>query len=102
TMLREQEEVIGRDKRVGAPLGQQGEFDGIDFSARNLDGTPRIPMGAHVRLAHYSNLDGVRILRRGYNFTDGSDGVGHLDARLFFIAYMKDPRTQLVPVQPGP
>lgn len=99
TMLREQEEVIGRDKRVGAPLGQQGEFDGIDFSARNLDRTPRIPMGAHVRLAHHSNLDGVRILRRGYNFTDGSDGVGHLDAGLFFVAFMRNAHDQFVPMQ---
>ncbi len=99
TMLREQEEVIGRDKRVGAPIGQPGEFDEIDLAARNLDGTPRIPMAAHVRLAHHSNLDGVRILRRGYNFTDGSDGVGHLDAGLFFVAYMRDAHRQFVPMQ---
>jgi deferrochelatase/peroxidase EfeB len=99
TMLREQEEVIGRDKRVGAPLGQPGEFDEIDFAARNLDGTPRIPVDAHVRLAHHSNLDGVRILRRGYNFTDGSDGVGHLDAGLFFVAFMRNAHDQFVPMQ---
>ena len=43
-----------------------------------------------MRLAHHSNLDGVRILRRGYNFTDGTDGQGHLDAGLFFLAFMRD------------
>lgn len=39
------------------------------------------------------------MLRRGYNFTDGSDGLGHLDAGLFFIAFVKDPRTHYVPMQ---
>ena len=39
------------------------------------------------------------MLRRGYNYTDGSDGLGHLDAGLFFIAFVKDPRTHYVPMQ---
>ena len=56
-------------------------------------------MHAHVKLAHESQLGGVRILRRGYNFTDGSDGVGHLDAGLFFIAFMRNPGKQFVPMQ---
>jgi deferrochelatase/peroxidase EfeB len=54
---------------------------------------------AHVRLAHKSNLNGIEILRRGYNFTDGTDGVGHLDAGLFFIAFVRDPGKQFVPMQ---
>ncbi len=99
TMLQEQEQIIGRDKRVGAPIGQPGEFDEIDFAAQSLDGTPRIPMAAHVRLAHPSQLGGVRILRRGYNFTDGSDGLGHLDAGLFFVAFMRNAHAQFVPMQ---
>ena len=37
------------------------------------------------RLASADALNGVRILRRGYNFVDGSDGEGHLNAGLFFI-----------------
>lgn len=39
------------------------------------------------------------MLRRGYNYTDGSDGLGHLDAGLFFIAFVRDPRTHYVPMQ---
>ncbi|GAA4027350.1 hypothetical protein GCM10023063_05630 [Arthrobacter methylotrophus] len=39
------------------------------------------------------------MLRRGYNYTDGSDGLGHLDAGLFFIAFVTDPRTHYVPMQ---
>jgi len=99
TSLQEQEDVIGRDKKEGAPLGQAKEFDLLDFAKKGPDGQPAIPMHAHVRLAHESQLSGVRILRRGYNFTDGSDGVGHLDAGLFFIAYMRNPGTQFVPMQ---
>ena len=39
------------------------------------------------------------MLRRGYNFVDGTDGLGHLNAGLFFIAFMRDPRRQFVPMQ---
>lgn len=99
TSLQEQEDVIGRDKKEGAPLGQSKEFDTPDFSKRGPDGATAIPVDAHVRLAHASHLGGIRLLRRGYNFTDGSDGVGHLDAGLFFLAYMRDPGKQFVPMQ---
>jgi deferrochelatase/peroxidase EfeB len=53
----------------------------------------------HVRLASAEELGGIEILRRGYNFTDGSDGFGHLDAGLFFFAFVHNPTTQFVPMQ---
>ncbi|AZG45094.1 iron uptake transporter deferrochelatase/peroxidase subunit [Gordonia insulae] len=96
--LLEQEQIIGRFKGSGAPLGQQGEFDTPDFNVTSY-GAPMIPRTAHVRLAHPDNLGGVQILRRGYNFTDGSDGFGHLDAGLFFIAFNRDTGKQFVPMQ---
>jgi deferrochelatase/peroxidase EfeB len=99
TSLQEQQDIIGRDKGEGAPLGQKAEFDTLDFAKPGADGKPAIPVDAHVRLAHESQLGGVRILRRGYNFTDGSDGLGHLDAGLFFIAFMRDAHKQFVPMQ---
>jgi deferrochelatase/peroxidase EfeB len=58
-----------------------------------------IDVDAHVRLASSENLGGIEILRRGYNFTDGTDGFGHLDAGLFFIAFVRNPRTSFVPMQ---
>ena len=58
-----------------------------------------IPAVAHIRLASAQSHDGVKILRRGYNFVDGSDGQGHLNAGLFFLAYMRDPHQQFVPIQ---
>jgi deferrochelatase/peroxidase EfeB len=99
TPLQEQQDIIGRDKGEGAPLGQQAEFDTLDFATKGADGKPAIPVDAHVALAHESRLGGIRILRRGYNFTDGSDGVGHLDAGLFFIGFMRDAHKQFVPMQ---
>ena len=99
TTLQEQEQVIGRTKGAGAPLGQKAEFDTVDLDKPGADGRPAIPVDAHVALAHESRLDGIRILRRGYNFTDGSDGLGHLDAGLFFIAFMRDAHRQFVPMQ---
>ena len=99
TNLQEQQDIFGRGKLKGEPLGGTDEFETIDFAAKRMDGEPAIPMVAHVRLAHSSNLGGVRILRRGYNFTDGSDGQGHLNAGLFFIAFMRDAHKQFVPMQ---
>ena len=103
TPLQEQEDIFGRDKAVGAslhlPVDKRDEFAPLDFEAKGADGSPRIPLTSHVRLAHESQLKGVRILRRGYNFTDGSDGSGHLDAGLFFIGFMRDAHQQFVPMQ---
>lgn len=97
--LEGQEAIVGRVKGSGAPLGGAEEFDTADFAAHDDAGEPVIPVDAHIRLAAPSSHDGVRMLRRGYNFVDGSDGVGHLDAGLFFICFVRDPHAQFVPVQ---
>jgi deferrochelatase/peroxidase EfeB len=99
TSLGEQETIIGRTKGEGAPLGLTKEFDEPDFTMVGRDGEPVILKTAHVRLAHPTVNKGARLLRRGYNFVDGSDGLGRLNAGLFFIAYQRDPRTQFVPIQ---
>jgi deferrochelatase/peroxidase EfeB len=91
TSLREQEDIIGRDKSEGAPVGLAHEHDEPALGAM-------LPT-AHVRLAHPDSNAGTRILRRGYSFTDGTDGLGRLDAGLFFLAYQRDPRTGFIPVQ---
>ncbi|WP_040740582.1 iron uptake transporter deferrochelatase/peroxidase subunit, partial [Nocardia tenerifensis] len=98
TSLHEQERVIGRTKGSGAPIGGRDEFDELDLQSKGPSG-PLVDTDAHVRLASAEELGGIQILRRGYNFTDGSDGFGHLDAGLFFIAYCRNPQTQFVPMQ---
>jgi deferrochelatase/peroxidase EfeB len=99
TSLGEQEDIFGRTKGEGAAMGQAKEFDEIDLVAKNGRGEPLIRPDAHVRLAHPDTNKGARLLRRGYNFVDGSDNLGRLNAGLFFIAYQRDPRTGFVPVQ---
>ncbi|MDT3438700.1 MULTISPECIES: iron uptake transporter deferrochelatase/peroxidase subunit [unclassified Pseudofrankia] len=99
TSLAEQETTFGRTKVVGAPFGHTGEFDAVDLKGRTADGELVIPADAHIRLASPDTNGGHAILRRGYSFTDGSDGLGHLDAGLFFIAFQRDPRKQFIPIQ---
>ncbi len=96
--LGEQERVIGRDKGEGAPLSGGTEFSAFDFEAKNPDGTPKIDKAAHVRLAHPDHNKGVRLLRRGYNFVDGNDDLGRLNAGLFFISFQRSPE-QFITVQ---
>jgi deferrochelatase/peroxidase EfeB len=98
TPLREQEALIGRERAHGAPLSGGSEFSELDLDIKGSDG-PLIPMDAHVRLAHHSQNNGTRLLRRGYNFTDGSDSLGRLDAGLFFIAFVRDPDKHYIPMQ---
>ncbi|HXT44522.1 MAG TPA: iron uptake transporter deferrochelatase/peroxidase subunit [Pseudonocardiaceae bacterium] len=90
--LSDQEAVFGRTKYSGAPLTGNTEFETPDFAARTAGGELTIPDNAHIRLAAFENNDGLRILRRGYSFTDGIDArTGTLEAGLFFISFQKDP-----------
>lgn len=98
TTLREQEMVVGRTKASGAPLSGGQEFTEADFVMRGRSG-PVIDARSHVRLAHPKFNNGAEILRRGYNFTDGTDGLGRFDAGLFFIAFVRNPATQYIPMQ---
>ena len=41
------------------------------------------------------------MLRRGYNFTDGTDGLGRLDAGLFFLAFVRDRPGSTCRCRPG-
>jgi deferrochelatase/peroxidase EfeB len=99
TSLGEQEDIFGRTKGEGAAMGKAKEFDEIDLVSKNGEGEPLVADDAHIRLAHPTTNNGVHLLRRGYNFVDGSDGLGRLNAGLFFIAYQRDPRTAFVPIQ---
>lgn len=96
--LGDQENIFGRTKREGAPLSGGTEFTEPDFAMAGRSG-PMMPVDSHVALAHPSANNGVQMLRRGFNYTDGSDGLGRLDAGLFFIAFVVDPRTHYVPMQ---
>ncbi len=97
--LEGQETIIGRTKGSGGPLSGGDEFAEIDFKTKNDAGDVAIAMKSHVRLAHPDFNKGAKLLRRGYNFVDGSNGLGQLSAGLFFIAYQRDPEKQFVQIQ---
>ena len=96
--LAEQEATVGRTKGTGAPLSGGTEHSAPDFAMPGSDG-PVIPADSHVRVVHPDQNGGARMLRRGYNFVDGTDALGSLNAGLFFLAYVRDPRTDFIPVQ---
>jgi deferrochelatase/peroxidase EfeB len=75
-----QEQIIGRDKDSGAPLGGRRLFERPELAS--------LPERAHIRVAS-PRESGVTILRRGYD----------TDTGLLFLAFMKDPRRQFVPLQ---
>ena len=96
--LQPQEEVVGRTKDTGAPLSGGTELSPLDLSMQGASG-PIIPADSHVAVVSPERNEGARMLRRGYNFVDGSNALGGLDAGLFFIAYVRDPRTHFIPLQ---
>jgi deferrochelatase/peroxidase EfeB len=96
--LAEQDRIVGRSKGEGAPLSGGNEFTAPDFHKKDAAGVPAIDMASHVRLAHPENNSGARLLRRGYNFVDGNNELGRLDAGLFFLSYQRSPE-QFVTVQ---
>jgi deferrochelatase/peroxidase EfeB len=103
-----QQQVIGRYKNSGAPLGQSDEFDPIDLDATDNGGNPLIPADSHVRLSSPQANRGQMLLRRGYAYNDGADGFIErwppwqqalmYDAGLLFCAYQRDPRTGFIPI----
>lgn len=90
--LSEQNTIVGRDKGEGAPLSGGDEFTAPDFGSSAID------RNAHVRLAHPDQNDGIRILRRGFNYVNGNNDLGRLDAGLFFLSYQRDP-SQFISLQ---
>jgi deferrochelatase/peroxidase EfeB len=89
TRLSEQEALIGRRKRDGAPLDGDAETDIPDYAA---DPEGKItPLDAHIRLANPRTAEtaGDLLLRKGLSFSRGFDGNGQLDQGLAFVSFQR-------------
>ncbi|EIP86836.1 Dyp-type peroxidase [Burkholderia humptydooensis MSMB43] len=108
TELGFQEQVVGRHKYSGAPLGKRNEFEPLDLDAADKDGNPVIPDNAHARLASPQANNGAQILRRAYSYNDSTNFYierwppwrqqTEYDAGLMFVAHQRDPRTGFIPI----
>ena len=97
--LTEQQNMIGRNRDSGAPLGGTDEFEDPRY---DLDPKgERIPLDAHIRTANprTPTTEDQRILRRGFNYTRGFDNAGALDQGLIFCAFNQSPTRQFAAIQ---
>lgn len=104
--LNEQQRIFGRDRDTGAPLATkdalvpgQEEF-GIPTYARDPSGNT-VPLDAHIRLANPRDwtAEDRRMLRRGFNYSSGTDAAGQLDMGMIFVCFNQDLDRQFVAVQ---
>lgn len=103
-----QEQVVGRKKMSGAPIGGKDEFEPLNLSATDAEGNPLIPETSHVRLSAPEVNNGAQILRRAYSYNDGLNFTAErwppwrqgleYDAGLFFMGYQRDVRQGFIPI----
>lgn len=82
----DQELVIGRSRRNGAPLTGRQEKDAADFNAKNAEGDFVIPVDAHMRRASFEE----KIYRRPFNYDDGITASGSHDLGQLFVTYQAE------------
>lgn len=89
TPLGEQERIFGRHKDSGAPLGGIDEFDVPDYAADPKGEV--VPLDAHIRLANPRSPEATaRLVRRGFNYSNGVTKSGQLDMGLLFVCFQAD------------
>ena len=92
-----QEQIFGRHRDTGAPLGQQREGDEPAFASD--PGNDDVPLRSHMRLANPRTPGAGRVLRRGFSYLNGVAPAGTLDQGLLFLCYQRSMRTGFLEVQ---
>ena len=91
-----QEQIVGRHRDTGAPLGQTSEDEEPAFANDGNDQT--VPVRSHIRLGNPRTSGAGRILRRGFSYLNGVDG-GVMDQGLLFQCYQRALSTGFIEVQ---
>tara|TARA_Y100001934_G_scaffold184374_1_gene217830 strand:+ start:44 stop:460 length:417 start_codon:yes stop_codon:yes gene_type:complete len=91
TRLNEQEELIGRSRDSGAPLGMKKETDEPRFTS----------FESHIARANprTSGSEENLMLRNGFNYADGLDGNDQMDQGLVFLSYQRSLEKGFITVQ---
>jgi deferrochelatase/peroxidase EfeB len=97
TPLQEQEQIIGRKKDTGAPLGMNQEMDIPNYQGDRKG--EKIPLDAHIRLANPRISDLGKIFRRGFNYSRGYTKSGQLDMGLLFVCFQSNLQKGFITVQ---
>ena len=99
TTLDEQEQIMGRHKAHGEPIGSKNEDDDPVFYKN--PSKDQISLDAHIRLANPRTKATNKnvILRRGYNYSRGFDDAGQLDQGLLFVCFQKSLQDGFMAVQ---
>jgi deferrochelatase/peroxidase EfeB len=97
--INEQENMFGRRRDSGAPLDGTNELDTPNY-AQDPKGQI-IPVDSHIRLANPRTKDteATRILRRGYNYSNGVDQNGNLEVGLIFVCFQQNIQRQFEATQ---
>jgi deferrochelatase/peroxidase EfeB len=88
--LQEQQQMIGRYRGNGAPLGQRTEADIPAYASDQAN--HHVPLTAHIRLSNprTQSTEDSRIFRRGYNYDRSLDPAGDLDVGLIFNCFQQN------------
>ncbi|WP_162451290.1 Dyp-type peroxidase [Phytoactinopolyspora mesophila] len=91
--VEEQEALVGRRKRDGAPLSGGSARDEVSLTAKTADGQYLTPVSSHARAAHPALTGSALMLRRGYAYAEGDE------SGLMFVCFQRDLRTFVVTQQ---
>ncbi|SNB69652.1 deferrochelatase/peroxidase EfeB [Arboricoccus pini] len=99
TALKEQEDIMGRQKMSGAPHGGKSEYDEPVYTDDPKG--ERTKLDAHIRLANPRTAETRKnlLLRRPFNYSRGVAKNGQLDMGLLFICFQRDLEAGFITVQ---
>ena len=100
TALATQEDIIGRHKASGRAARRHAGRT-TSRTTRRTRRAGRSPLDAHIRLANprTPQAEANRILRRGFNFSNGFAKNGQLEQGLLFVCFQRDLDQGFVAVQ---